>query len=159
MDTHQRHKEEITPIVIPVNFELARACLADDPLWGARVLELAGHSTFRTGFVRKISRGVFSSKIIAENDHCFIAWGVIGQKSFLAYRIQPQQPGQISIMPLAYFEQTRKIAVAAVLLLLYILPVLLAPFIWWVYERRILNASQHYLKSFCQYLQLNEGEL
>jgi hypothetical protein len=82
-----------------------------------------------------------------------IAWGLSGKKSFLAYRIERKDTNQVRVTPLAYLDKTRKAALAVPLALIFIVPVLLAPFLWWVYEIQTLRASRVYLPTFGRFLE------
>ena len=86
---------------VPVNYEATRERLQNDRYWGAEILDAAGEYGWRVKMARRYSRGHNISKIIVEGPDQFIAWGVIGQKSFLAYRVEREMDGSIRVTPLA----------------------------------------------------------
>lgn len=139
--------------VITADLMTCRERLRNNRDWGAETFRLAGEYGWRVKMAKRSSRGPFRSRIIEVGDKSFIAWGITGKKSFLAYQIEPETESTIRIIPLVYLEKQRKTAIAITLAVFFIAPVLLAPLVWWWYEAQIIRASRIYLPAFCRYLE------
>jgi hypothetical protein len=126
--------------------------LLDDSRWGANVLEMSGDYNWRVKLARLESWGWFSSRVFPQSDNQFIAFGVTGKRSFLGYQILKKGDNKIRITPVGYLPKRSKVVMVIALALLYILPVLLSPFIFKLYEIVILRSSKIYLDAFCRYL-------
>lgn len=138
---------------IATDFDTLRSRLQGTPCWGADVLRLAGEHGWRVATAGRYSKGPFGARVIDVGPDCMIAWGISGKKSFLAYRIEREDANQVLVTPLAYLEGTYKATLAVSLALLFIVPVLLAPLLWWVYQAQTLRASRVYLPTFGRYLE------
>lgn len=138
---------------VSADFEAVRAYLQENPCWGAEVIQDAGEYGWRVSAAHKYSKGPFGARLVDEGPDQFIAWGISGKKSCLAYRIEREDEWQIRITPLAYLERTRKITIAVSLALVLIVPVLLSPLLWWMYQAQTLRASRVYLPTFGRYLE------
>jgi hypothetical protein len=137
--------------IITADYQTVRSFLGNHPYWGADVLENSGEYHYRIRRAQRYSKGKMGCKILNESDGNCIAWGITGQKSFLAYRIIRENI-RLRIIPLAYLERTRKTAIAVSLSMLFIVPVMLAPLIWKIYEKQTLRNSRVNLPTFCRYL-------
>jgi hypothetical protein len=146
------HNQNQSATVI-ADFDAVRTRLQENPCWGAGVLQNAGKSAWRVFAARMYSRGPLGARIIDDGPDCVIAWGIIGRQSSLAYRIERERAKQVRITPLAYLERTRKTAMVVTLVLLFVLPVLLAPLLARLQEMRVLRASREYLPTFGRYLE------
>ena len=138
---------------IATDFDALRSRLQGTPCWGADVLRLAGEHGWRVATAGRYSKGPFGARVIDDGPDCMIAWGISGKKSFLANRIERKDANQVLVTPLAYLEGTYKATLAVSLALLFIVPVLLAPLLWWIYQVQTLRASRVYLPTFGRYLE------
>lgn len=138
--------------VLNADFAVVECLLQDDPKWGANVLEMSGEYDWRVKLLRRQSIGWNSSRIIPETTDHFIAFATIGKRSFLAYQIERESDQNIRVTPIGYVPVGIKVFTAFVLTLLYILPVILSPFIWKLHKIAILRSSKIHLDAFCRYL-------
>ena len=138
---------------VAANFDTIRTWLQENPCWGAELLAHAGEYRWRVSAARFYSKGPFGARVIDETPGCLVAWGITGKRSCLAYRIKRESENIIQITPLAYLEPRRKIFLAVFLALIYIVPVLLSPLLWRMYEAQTLQASRVYLPTFARYLE------
>ena len=136
---------------VPLPYKTLKGQLELDAGWGAGVLANSGASRWRVMHVRKFSKGWNAGRVIPGKGQEFIAWGVISKKTFLAYKIEPLSENWSKITPAAFLTRGRKVSITLTLMLIYILPVLAAPFLWHLYEERTLSFSRIYLRSFCKY--------
>jgi len=141
---------------VTVDFDTLRTHLQGRDVWGADVLRLAGEHGWRVATAGMHSKGPLGAYVIDEGPDSIVAWGVRGKKSFLAYRIERVSVGQVNVTPLSYLESKHKAALAISLALLFILPVLLSPLVWWTYQVQTVRASRVYLPTFGRYLELLE---
>lgn len=136
-----------------VGYEEARALLENDPQWGASVLRLAGENARQERWVRQISRGRKGSRVLGRSGAgSFIAWGVVGARSFVAYRVESGEDGWVRVTPLAYLPVGRKVSIALMLALFYVLPVFLSPLVWRKQALQVQRTSRKYLAAFCRCL-------
>lgn len=138
--------------VMTADFAAVRTRLQDHPNWGAEILRRAGEFDWRVKAAGWYSRGYFGARVIDETPDSFVAWGITGNKHCLAYRVEKQTAGQIRITPLAYLEKRRRVGLALALLLLFVIPVLLSPLVWKLYEVFTLRASRVQLYNFARYV-------
>lgn len=138
--------------VMTTDFAAVRTRLQENPKWGAEMLRRAGEFDWRVKAAGWYSRGHFGARVIDETPGSFVAWGITGNKQCLAYRIEKQEMGQIRITPLAYLEKRRRIGLAIALLLCFVVPALLSPIAWKLYEIFTLRASRVHLYNFARYL-------
>lgn len=121
---------------------------------GADILQLAGEFEWRVKAARLYSQGFFGARVIDETPDSFIAWGISGNKGCFAYKVERLDVLRIQITPLAYLERRRKIGLGVILALMFVLPVLLSPILWKLYEIQTLRSSRIYLHAFARYLVL-----
>lgn len=139
--------------LVTANMETARDRLRQNPKWGADVLTLAGEYAWRASAARLFATGPFGARVIDEQDGAFIAWGITGRKSCLAYRIRPENETTLRVEPLGYLERRWKIGLSVALACALVIPVLLSPLIWKMYREQTLRASRIYLPALCRYLE------
>ena len=137
---------------VNADFAQVECLLEEDPKWGANVLEMSGEYNWRVKLTGLQSWGWFSSRVFPQSENQFIAFGVTGQRSFLGYQILKKGDNKIRITPVGYLPKSSKVVMVITLALLCIFPVLLAPFIFKLYEIVILRSSKIYLDAFCRYL-------
>ena len=140
-------------VTLTADFDAVHTRLKENQCWGADLLQLAGEYEWRVSAARLYSKGPFGAQVIDESADAFVAWGISGNKSCLAYRIERETDSTIRVTPLAYLERIRKISLAVALAMIFILPVLLAPLLWRLYEVQTLRASRIYLPTFARYLE------
>lgn len=149
IEIHDRNQSA----TVTADFDAVRTRLQENPCWGAELLQRAGEYGWRVSAARRYSKGPFSSRIIDESPDRLVAWGISGKKSYLAYRIERESKEIIQITPLAYLECTHKTVIAISFALIFIVPVILSPLLWWVYEVQTLRASRVHLPTFSWYLE------
>lgn len=145
--------KKTTATTISADFEAVRTHLEGNQSWGADLLEQSGASGWRVSAARLFSKGPFGAQVIVESPDQFVAWGITGRKSCLAYRIEREGVERVRVTPLGYLERVRKVMVSMTLALAGIVPVLLSPLIWWLYESQTLRDSQTHLPAFCRLLE------
>jgi hypothetical protein len=137
-----------------------RASLEGNRNWAVKVLEYAGAKARIVEWVA-ICNKMHPNRIRAREGSTFLAIGTLGKRRYLAYKIEAHDEGTVRITPTPFLEPHDKIYIALKLAIIYIIPVLLSPFIWHKWEEHNLRFSRYYLNSFCHYLEsqsADEGE-
>lgn len=135
------------------DFDRVHRRVRNNPTWGAELLEMAGDYSWRVSAAKLYSNGPFGARVIEESTDSFVAWGITGNKSCLAYRVERRDERHIKVTPLAYLEQRRKFGLVVALTCIFVLPVLLTPLLWRLYEVQTLRVSKIYLPIFARYVQ------
>ena len=138
---------------VTTDFEVVRTRLKENPNWGAELLEQAGEYSWRVTTARWYSKGPFGARVIDDGPESFVAWGFSGKRSFLVYRISKEGENTIQVIPLAFQPRANKVLLVVFLALIYLIPVLLSPLLWRMFEVQTLRASRVFLPTFARYLE------
>lgn len=150
MDQFYRVFDNNARAEIMAKFSVVQCLLQDEPRWGADVLEQAGEYQWRVRMIRRQSRRFRVSRIYPDTTERFIAFASVGKRAYLAYEIIMLDEDRIEVVPVGYLPTAFKVTNLVTLLLLMVLPVLLAPLSWRLYEVATLRYSRLYLDAFCR---------
>lgn len=152
MNQYYRVFDNSSHAEMTAKFSVVQCLLQDEPRWGADVLEMAGEYPWRVRIIRRQSWGYRASRIYPDTTKRFIAFAPVGKRAYLAYEISKLDEDRIQVMPVGYMPKALKAVNLISLLLLMVIPVLLAPLLWRLYEVTTLRNSRLYLDAFCRML-------
>lgn len=138
--------------LVHADFAVIECLLQDDRTWGAKVLEQSGEIPYRVKLVQIQNTIWVRCGIIPQSSEHFIAAGLLGRRSFLAYSIDKQKDGCTRITPTGFIPRWARLFSAVPLALMGVVPVVLSPLIWKWHEALTLRRSKLYLPAFCLYL-------
>lgn len=139
--------------LMEADFAVVVCLLQDDRHWGANLLDLAGEYAWRVKLLRMVTSRVLPSGIRPKTTEAFTAYGVTGKRTFITYEVQKVDDHSIRITPVGYVPRAYKIISTVGLAIPFIIPALLAPLTWKVYNQAILRLSKMYLDVFCRYIE------
>jgi len=139
-------------LIIDADFSVVECLLNDDHKWGAHVIEQAGEMDWKVKYVQLQSRAFYPSIVFPVNENQFSIFSIIGRHQFLAYRIDRLDTTRIQVVPIGQIPNRVKAISAASLAMMFIIPIVLSPLVWKIYEQTTLRNSKLYLDAFCRYL-------
>jgi hypothetical protein len=138
--------------IIQADFKTVQEQLKTGREWVAEILQRSGDYPWIVSSARWDSKFVTGGGLVENGEDSFIVWGVMYRKNYIAYQVDRTGEGYIAITPLAYLPKSWKIATAVGLAIFYIVPLVLAPLFWRIYQKKSLRNSKVFLPAFCQYL-------